>query len=61
MHYSQIYLPLEIVDKQLGIMAIQHTKPNQYDENDMIIFKTLGTYVSVMLGRMLEVDMNVKK
>ncbi|MFT6963943.1 MAG: ligand-binding sensor domain-containing protein [Flammeovirgaceae bacterium] len=61
MNYSQIYLPLEIVDKQLGIMAIQHTTPNQYDENDMTIFKTLGTYVSVMLGRMLEVDMNVKK
>ncbi len=61
MNYSQIYLPLKIVDKQLGIMAIQHTTPNQYDENDMIIFKTLGTYVSVMLGRMLEVDMNVRK
>lgn len=58
---SQIYLPLEIIDRPLGIMAIQHKESDQYDENDMIIFKTLGTYVSVMLGRMLEVDMNVRR
>jgi len=56
MNYSQIYLPLNLFGKSIGIMAIQYTLPNHYDEHDLIIFETLGTYVSVMLSRLYEFE-----
>lgn len=56
MNYSQIYLPISILGKSIGIMAIQHKHPNHYDEHNLIIFETLGTYVAVMLSRLFELE-----
>lgn len=56
MNYSQIYLPLRLFGKSIGIMAVQHSLPNHYDEHHLIIFETLGTYVSVMLSRLYELE-----
>ena len=56
MNYSQIYLPLNILGRNIGMMAIQHKYPNHYDEHHLIIFETLGTYVAVMLSRLFELE-----
>ena len=61
MNYSQIYLPLEIEGNYVGMMAIQDLTPHQYDDNDLILFKTLGTYVTVMISRLFEREVKLKE
>lgn len=56
MNYSQIYLPINILGRSIGMMAIQHKYPNHYDDHALIIFETLGTYVAVMLSRVFELE-----
>ncbi len=53
---SLIYIPLTVMDKQIGIMTVQSYHPNAYTEKDLTTLQTLATYVAIALDNAAAYD-----
>jgi GAF domain-containing protein len=44
---SLIFIPLILRDAALGVLSIQHTQPNAYNQDDLFILQLLTVYISL--------------
>jgi len=47
---SLIFVPLVLRDIPLGILSIQHSKPNAYDQEDQFILELLANHIALALN-----------
>ncbi len=48
-YISAIYLPLNYLDKKLGVLTVQSLHPNTYQESDLSILKNIAVFISVAI------------